>query len=119
MRYVNAGHPPPLIVRKRHSDIEWLTCGGVPIGLFRDCTYTVGSNRLNPGDVMVAYTDGIIESLNTSGEQWGVKRLVDIVTAGEERKPVDLNRAIMASVDAFSHGAGERDDMALMTLRAI
>jgi phosphoserine phosphatase RsbU/P len=119
VRYVNAGHPPPLIIRERHSDIEWLTCGGVPIGLFPDCTYTVGSNRLNPGDVMVAYTDGIIESPNTSGEQWGVKRLMDIVTAGETRRTVELNRSIMASVDAFSRGARERDDMALVTLRAI
>ena len=119
VRYVNAGHPPPLIIRKEHSTIERLKCGGAPIGLFRDCTYNVGSSMLNPGDVIVAYTDGIIESPNTLGEQWGFKRLVDIVTGGEERTPVELNMAIMAAVDAFSRGVSERDDMALVILRTI
>lgn len=62
MSYVNAGHSAPLIIREEHSEIEWLNCRGAPTGLFRDCTYNVGLSILNPGDVMVVYTDGIVEA---------------------------------------------------------
>lgn len=70
MKYANAGHFPPIVVRDR-SHIEWLDRGGPPVGLLPTCAYDVGSIVLNPSDVMVAYTDGVIETRNAAGEQWG------------------------------------------------
>jgi phosphoserine phosphatase RsbU/P len=119
VKYVNAGHPPPMVVRQERSKLEWLDRGGTPVGMFHHCTYEVGSIVLNPCDVIVAYTDGVVESLNPSGEHWGVERLVRIVKASEKRTPIKLTVEIMDAVDAFSHGTEQRDDMALVVLRAI
>jgi phosphoserine phosphatase RsbU/P len=119
MKYVNAGHPPPMIAREKHAQIEWLNCGGPPIGMFRDCAYSVGSSFLNSGDLMVAYTDGIIESSNVAGEYWGIERLVHMVTAGVVRTAIGFDTAIARAVDAFAHGVKDRDDMALVVLRGI
>jgi sigma-B regulation protein RsbU (phosphoserine phosphatase) len=119
MKYVNAGHFPPMIMRKEHSNVEWLDCGGAPVGMFHSCAYEVGSIVLNPCDVMVAYTDGVIESLNASGEEWGVERMVRIVKASEHRTAIQLSVDIAEAVDAFSDGAEQRDDMALVVFRAL
>jgi sigma-B regulation protein RsbU (phosphoserine phosphatase) len=119
MKYVNAGHPPPMLVRTERSKIEWLDRGGAPVGMFHHCAYEVGSIVLNPCDVIVAYTDGVVDSLNAAGEHWGVERLARIVKASEKRTPVELSVEITEVVDAFSYGAQQRDDMALVVLRAI
>jgi sigma-B regulation protein RsbU (phosphoserine phosphatase) len=119
MKYVNAGHPSPMVVRKECSKVEWLERGGAPVGMFHNCTYEVGSIVLNPCDVMVAYTDGVVEGLNASGEHWSVERLVRIVKASEKRTPIKLTVEIAEAVDAFSYGAKHRDDMALVVLRAL
>lgn len=119
MRYVNAGHFPPLVMRRERSNVEWLDRGGPPVGILPSCAYEVGSIALNPGDVMAAYTDGVVESRNASGEQWGVERLVLAVKASESRMPVKLSANITEAVDAFSYEAGQRDDMALVILRPI
>ena len=118
MRYVNAGHFPPMVVRRNQTKVKWLDRGGAPVGLFPKSVYEVGSLEFQAGDVMVAYTDGVIESLNAAGEQWGVERLVQTVKASESRIPVQLTDSITVAVDTFSYGAEQRDDMALVVLRA-
>jgi sigma-B regulation protein RsbU (phosphoserine phosphatase) len=117
MKYVNAGHFPPIVVRGGRSEIEWLDRGGPPVGMLPTGGYDVGSIALNPCDVMVAYTDGVIESRNASGEEWGVERLVRIVKAAENRTPSNLSAAITEAVDTFSCEAAQHDDMALVILR--
>jgi sigma-B regulation protein RsbU (phosphoserine phosphatase) len=68
---------------------------------------------------MVAYTDGVIETPNAAGEQWGVERLVRTLKAAENRTPIRLNSDITEAVDAFSSGAAQHDDMALVILRVL
>ena len=119
MNYVNAGHFPPILVRSERSTIEWLDRGGPPVGMLPTCAYDVGSIALNPSDVVVAYTDGLIESQNTAGEQWGVERLVRTVKATKNRTPSNLRVAITDAVDAFSCGAPQYDDMALVVWRVL
>ena len=84
-----------------------------------ECSYEIGWIALNPRDVVVAYTDGLIESRNAPGEQWGVERLVRIVMAADDRTPGNLRSAITEAVDAFSYEAAQRDDMALVILRVL
>jgi sigma-B regulation protein RsbU (phosphoserine phosphatase) len=119
MKYVNAGHFPPIVIRGEQSEIEWLDRGGPPVGMLPACSYEAGCIALNPRDVMVAYTDGVIESRNAFGDQWGVERLVRIVMAADDRTPGNLRSAITEAVDAFSCEAAQRDDMALVILRAL
>src|SRR5262249_43562125 len=110
---------PPMIVRREDSGIEWLDLGGPPVGIFPNSRYEVGSIALNPCDLMVAYTDGVVESSNSSDEQWGVERLARLVQRTQHRTPLKLIGKIMAAVDAFTSDAEQRDDMALLVLRVI
>src|ERR1700737_470970 len=71
LRYVNAGHTPPIVLR-RDGSIDMLESGGAPAGLFPDWTYEESVVQLNPGDLVVAYTDGVIDSESPFGEVWGV-----------------------------------------------
>ncbi len=66
LRYINAGHNPPMVIR-RDSSVLWLEPGGAPIGMFFDWTYEEHAVQLNPGDLVVAYTDGATEAVNPVG----------------------------------------------------
>ena len=119
MTYVNAGHFPPMVVRREHPEIEWFDRGGPPVGIFPDSHYEVGSIALNPSDLVVAYTDGVVESQDWSGEQWGIERLARLVQGTCHRTPSKLIGEIVEAVDAFTSGAEHGDDMALLILRAL
>jgi phosphoserine phosphatase RsbU/P len=80
LRYVNAGHPPPVVLR-RNGVIDRLEMGGAPIGMFPDSSYDEGVVQLDPGDVVITYTDGVIEAVNQSGEEWGVQVLLKATAA--------------------------------------
>jgi sigma-B regulation protein RsbU (phosphoserine phosphatase) len=72
LRYVNAGHTPPIVLR-RDGSIDTLETGGAPVGMFPDSSYEEGVAQLDPSDVVITYTDGVIEAENQSGEEWGFK----------------------------------------------
>jgi sigma-B regulation protein RsbU (phosphoserine phosphatase) len=118
LRYVNAGHNPPVVVR-RNGSIHWLETGGAPVGMFLDSNYEEGVVRLDPGDLVIAYTDGIIEAVNPSGEEWGVQGLLQATAAwaplGAEGAK-DLVRFLFNSMDEFSGGC-QTDDATLAVLR--
>ena len=77
--YVNAGHNPPMLFRGADKDgtVIRLEPGGTVVGLLEDAHYEQGSVQLNPGDVLVAFTDGISEAMNLADEEWGEDRLID------------------------------------------
>jgi sigma-B regulation protein RsbU (phosphoserine phosphatase) len=118
LRYINAGHNPPL-VRRADGSIEWLETGGAPVGLFQSWTYTEGRVQLNRGDVLVAYTDGIVEAQDACGEDWGAGRLVEIVDESNGETAAQINARIWKAVDRFVGRAGQRDDMTLLVLRVV
>jgi sigma-B regulation protein RsbU (phosphoserine phosphatase) len=118
LRYVNAGHNPP-VVFGRNGSVHWLETGGAPVGMFPDSDYEESVVLLDPGDLVIAYTDGIIEATNPSGEEWGVQGLLQAAAAwtppfaaGAE----DLVRFIFNSMDEFSEGC-QTDDATLAVLR--
>lgn len=115
-RYVNAGHNPPMIVR-RNGSITWLETGGSPVGMFRDWTYCAGTASLNSGDLVIAYTDGVTETINSVGEEWGVDGLRRATTASAAQCAEDIVQAIFASMDKFSQGK-QTDDATIAVLRA-
>ena len=67
LRYVNAGHNPPVVIR-RDGSMHWLETGGAPVGLFADSEYGEGIVKLEAGDLLIAFTDGLIEATNQKGE---------------------------------------------------
>jgi sigma-B regulation protein RsbU (phosphoserine phosphatase) len=115
LHYVNAGHNPPMVVRPDGS-IVWLTTGGAPVGLFPDSIYEEGSVQLGSGDLILAYTDGVIESLNPSHCEWGTDGLRIAATESDAGSAGDMVEVVMQAMDKFSH-ACQTDDATLAVVR--
>jgi phosphoserine phosphatase RsbU/P len=114
LRYVNAGHNPPIVIR-RDGSVAWLDRAGLPLGLFPDSTYDEGVLQLHPGDAVIAYTDGLIEATNPSGEEWGIQGIRKAVVESRAQRADELVDAIFTSLDKFSRGR-QTDDATVVVL---
>ncbi len=115
LRYVNAGHNPPIILR-RNGSVDWLETGGAPVGMFADWGYEEGVVTLNAGDLFLGYTDGVIETENPWGEAWGVEGLQKAISGHRNRRADNIIEAIFKSMDEFSRGC-RTDDVSLLVVR--
>jgi phosphoserine phosphatase RsbU/P len=118
--YVNAGHNPPLLLRRGASGgYDWLhlDCGGPVVGLLPESTYEQGSVLVHPGDLLLAYTDGISEAMNSADEEWGEEAMMLAAQEASERSAEDIVSAVFAAADAFSGGAPQHDDMTVLVIR--
>ena len=112
LEYVNAGHNPPMILRAKGS-IAWLEAGAPPVGMFADTAYQARTVQLHPADLIVAYTDGIVEAANTSGDEWGAGGLLTAIAACRTRHPDRIVQTAFDALDAFSNG-GQTDDATML-----
>ena len=115
LQYVNAGHNPPMVIRQDSSTI-WLEAGGAPVGMFPDWTYEEGAVRLNTGDLVIAYSDGVVEAVNPAGEEWGVEGLRRAAAESDSQSADEIVQAIFTSMDEFSRGR-QTDDATVLALR--
>ncbi|MBZ5552057.1 MAG: SpoIIE family protein phosphatase [Acidobacteriia bacterium] len=119
--YVNAGHNPPLLFR--HGKIgmapERLEVGGPVIGLLKHFSFQQGALRLEPGDLLVAFTDGITESMNLQDEEWGEDALVHTAQSCKGLRAHEIVARILAGAEAFAAGAQQHDDMTLVALQVV
>jgi len=118
LRYVNAGHVPPAVVRADGS-CEWLTEGGMVVGLLPDQEYQSGELVLRRDDLLVACTDGITEAMDAAGTEFGRPRLVELVTRLRTLTPQEIMDGVLEAVNAHSRGGIYEDDRILMVLKAI
>jgi sigma-B regulation protein RsbU (phosphoserine phosphatase) len=119
-RYVNAGHNPPIILRRAPDGtvhVIRLETGGPVVGLFPGAPYQEGSLILQPGDLFLGFTDGISEAMNKDEEEWGEERMIPAVAAHAEERAVDIVPGLMADADRFVSGAPQHDDMTLVVLK--
>jgi serine phosphatase RsbU (regulator of sigma subunit) len=114
--YVNAGHNPPLLMRKDGSH-ELLEKGGTILGILPATRYEQGQAWLERGELVALYTDGVSEGTNVAGEQWGEARLVAALAKAEESTCAELARTIAATVREFEGGRGATDDITLVIAR--
>ncbi len=117
LQYVNAGHNPPVVIR-RDGSVLWLETGGVPVGMFRDYVYAEGAVQLEPGDVVVAYTDGVTEALNSSGEEWGVEGFQRSATKNRGETAEQVVSAIFEAMEEYANGC-QTDDATVAVLRVL
>lgn len=101
LRYVNAGHNPPIVIR-RDGSITWLDNAGLPLGLFPDSTYEESVLQLHRGDTVIAYTDGLVEAENPLGEEWGVGGMKKAAVGSRAQCADEVVDAIFRSLDEFS-----------------
>ncbi len=112
LHYVNAGHNPPMLVR-RSGHTTWLEADAPPVGFFGDTVYRTRTVQLHPGDLIVAWTDGMVEATDADGEEWGVRGLRAAVTACPTRQPDSIVASVFTALDEFS-GDTQSDDATIL-----
>jgi len=116
IKYVNAGHVPPLIRRKDRS-LEALESVNLPAGLFPDTEFTGAVAQMFPGDFMVIYTDGVTEATNVAGELLEDAGLRKLLQEFSGQTVQELSEAIRAGVQNFTGGAPQSDDITLVVIQ--
>jgi serine phosphatase RsbU (regulator of sigma subunit)/catechol 2,3-dioxygenase-like lactoylglutathione lyase family enzyme len=112
LRYANCGHPPALLFR-RDGTVETLAATGVVLGLFDEWTCAIAETRVEPGDRLVVYSDGVTEALDAAGTEFGEARLIAAVQAAASAPAAALVEQVTAEVLRF--GAGDQyDDITLI-----
>jgi sigma-B regulation protein RsbU (phosphoserine phosphatase) len=110
LTYINAGHNPPLL-KRRSGAIERLEAGGLPLGIMANARYQQGQLVLGSGDLLVVFTDGVIEAENEAQAEFGEARLVECVVTMHPASAAAALQSIMSSVDAFVGYARQHDDI--------
>jgi sigma-B regulation protein RsbU (phosphoserine phosphatase) len=111
----NSGLPYPLLVRAGQP--SFVDVGGVPLGLFPDSQYEETSLQLQTGDVLVFYSDGVVEMRNDSGEEFGLKRLAETVRSSCEKSPEEIVKSVSGALAEFIGRVRPQDDRTMIVIR--
>jgi serine phosphatase RsbU (regulator of sigma subunit) len=117
IQYANAGHNPPIVVRAATGTTERLGPTGPPIGLFPASAYKCGQAALGPGDLLILYTDGIVEAVNPDDEEYSIERLEQVCVKEGILPLPDMVRAMEADLAAFVSTVPYPDDRTLLIAR--
>jgi sigma-B regulation protein RsbU (phosphoserine phosphatase) len=117
LRYVNAGHNPPVFMSSLKSkSLDRLTRTGIPLGISQDATWQQKIIKFSPGDALVLYTDGITEARNPQGVYFGEQRLLNVLRANIGQPAQKIQQALLDEVGSFTAGAPREDDIALIVM---
>lgn len=118
LRYTNAGHNPPLVLRASGATEE-LGSTGVPLGLLPQAPYRAGEVTLEPGDLLVLYTDGIAEANDPEGNEYGLERLREACLKAKGEACESLARILGQDLEDFARGVPFADDRTLVLARRL
>src|SRR5882757_5963759 len=117
LEYINAGHPSPFLIRRGVAE-DVFTEGSYPVGLVPEAEYTAVCLKLEPGDTLVLFSDGVTEAMDPAEQLFGVPRLKDVLMGESTTTPLDeLQRKVLDAVENFAHGASQADDLTLLLVR--
>jgi len=116
LSFLNAGHNPPLIAHAGGS-MEQLAAGGIPLGIVADAVYREGRTQLHPGDALVIYSDGVSETQNAAGDEYGPVRLYNVVARHIETTAAGIRDKIEADLTKFAQGTPAGDDITLVIVK--
>ena len=116
LRYVNAGHNPPYLVRSS-GETEMLSVGGLLLGMFPEATYESATLKLLPGDVLVLYSDGVTEARDEAEEEFGEERLASFLKENRSMDPERLVESLIRAVHEFSKDGKLGDDVTVAVIR--
>ncbi len=117
LAYTNAGHNPPLLIDADGKE-HFLERGGVPLGMFRDTRYYEYYVTIDPGQMLVLYTDGVTEATNANDEEYGPDRLVEAVKRGRHLSARELIDFVHRDVNDWTEGRGADDDVTFFIIKA-
>jgi len=114
--FINAGHPSPLLLRRGIAE-EAFTEGSYPVGLVPEAEYAAASLKLEPGDTLVLFSDGVTEAMDPDDELFGIPRLKQALTGLPECPLDQIQKCVLESVENFTRGAHQADDLTLLVVR--
>ena len=115
---MNAGHNPPLYLSAEGApEFQQLTCGGLIVGAFRDCSYEQALIETKPGDLLFAYTDGLTEALNRNVEEFGEARIKETLKANAGLTVYQIRDELVLRVNEWCAGAPQYDDLTFVIMK--
>lgn len=115
--FSSAGHIPALLARP--EGIEQLESTGLPLGLFCEESFDVCTHHLDPGDILLLCTDGVTETVNPTGEEYGLKSLTERLAVCRETQPSEILSSCIDHLASFRSGGPVNDDLTLMVVRRL
>ena len=116
LEFINAGHPSPILIRRCVAE-EAFTEGSYPVGLVPEAEYTAVCLKLEPGDTLVLFSDGVTEAMDPDEQMFGITRLKELLT-GQLECPLELlQKCVLEAVENFARGAHQADDLTLLIVR--
>jgi sigma-B regulation protein RsbU (phosphoserine phosphatase) len=115
--YANAAHHPLLVYRKKLSKLLQVDTEGLPIGIERQSKYAQKRFTVEPGDLLVLYTDGVVEAMNEAGRQYGLQSLKDSISRAPDSDPQQLVHNVREDLEAFVGNASRHDDQTMLVMR--
>src|SRR5258708_37786927 len=115
--FVNSGHPAPYLLGTDNRTVQIEAKAEMPLGLRRNARFAGGMFKINPGDALFVYSDGVIEASNANGDLFSLERLAQQLQAAHHAEPPELVTTIKAAVDAFTGTAPKADDFTALALR--
>jgi sigma-B regulation protein RsbU (phosphoserine phosphatase) len=116
-RYVNAGHNSPVLVKQLSGELRRLEACGPVVGLLPFAVYETVSLILEPGDLLIAYTDGVSEAMTAEDEEWGETRMLEAVPRRPSASAAEVLEQVFHAADEFTAGAEQHDDMTLLIMK--
>jgi len=117
LTYANAGHPAPLVLRAGESRCTPLRAEGILLGIQKDARFDQVELRMNTGDVVVFFTDGITEACNEAGDFFGVGGLEEVIVSNGHMEPEPLIDAVLAALERFAAGRPFDDDCTIVAMK--
>ena len=117
LTYCNAGHPPALVYHKQERNILHMPPTGAAIGLLEEFNLEAQSLQLQPEDILLLYTDGLTEAINSQGEEFGVERLAELLTENADSSATELVRATRQELENFLDGQPPEDDTTFIAIK--
>jgi sigma-B regulation protein RsbU (phosphoserine phosphatase) len=121
LTYVNAGHNSPVLLRRQGNSVNVirLDAGGLAIGIFADVQYEHAMVVLQPGDMLLAFTDGLPEAVNPAGEEWGEERLIEAFEICHDLSAGQTVDYLIVTFEEFTRGASQNDDVTLFVVKIL
>jgi len=119
LTYVNAGHNPPLLLPAGKDGFRELESTGIALGAAENSRYTEGEVTISPGDILLLYTDGVTEAVNSSGGMFGETRLRELVREARDLPPSAILDRLLEGIQAFTLGEPPADDITLVVLKGV
>jgi len=117
LRYSSAGHNPPIFCSVSTSAHQILDVGGFPLGISLDAEFPSAEVAVQKDDVVIIYTDGVVEAEDANNELFGLERLCDLVEQHLNSSPEDIKSVILGAIDTYTNSSPPNDDTTIVVLK--